>query len=112
MSVVEIIRLPVAAADAQALAATVLAGRDSYLAPPRCQEVQVLQAVAGDEVVVLATWASQAAHDEAAAEPTTGAFLDGVGRLAAGPPSVAFYTAAFDTAAFDTAQPDATGGGA
>lgn len=92
MSVVEIIHLPVEADKAEALEAVIRAGRETYLAAPRCEGLEVLRAVSGEELVVLATWASQEAHDEAAAEPTTSAFLDEVGALAAGPPDVAFYT--------------------
>jgi quinol monooxygenase YgiN len=92
MSVVEIIRLPVAAANAEALSAAVLAARDGYLAPPRCEDVRILRAVSGEELVLLVTWTAQSAHDEAAAEPATQAFLDDVGRLAAGPPHITFCT--------------------
>jgi quinol monooxygenase YgiN len=91
VTVVEIIHLPVAAERADALVDAIRAGRSSYLAAPRCERVQVLRGAGSTEVAVVARWASQAAHDEAAAEPATKAFLDDVGRLAAGPPSLGFF---------------------
>jgi quinol monooxygenase YgiN len=94
MSLVEIVRIPVAPDDADLLARVVLSGEGTYLAAPRCERFDVLQAVDRSAVVVVATWASRVDHDAAAAEPGTRAYLDEVAGLAAGEPQVAFLTPA------------------
>jgi quinol monooxygenase YgiN len=91
MSAVEVVRIPVAPEAATSLVDAIRRGRAGYLAPPACQDVEVLRHAEGTEVIVVATWASVAAHDEAAARPAAAAFLGEVGGLAAGPPSVGFY---------------------
>jgi len=91
MSVVEVVQIPVAPDDAQLLTRVVHSGEGTYLAAPRCERFDVLRAVDGSVVVVVATWASMEAHDAAAAEPGTTAFLDEVAGLATGAPAVAFF---------------------
>jgi len=109
---VEIVRIPVAGAEAAARlrAAIADATRDGgYLAPPRCASVRAFAAAAdgakagaaqpagepaagsAGEVVAIVEWASRAAHDEAAAEPAAAAFIGAVGEEAAGPPSTGWY---------------------
>ncbi len=91
MSAVEVVRIPVGPGAAAELVGVIRRARETYLAPPACAELEILRHADGTEDSVVATWASQEAHDEAAAQPAAGAFFGQVGALAAGPPSVGSY---------------------
>jgi quinol monooxygenase YgiN len=89
VTVVEIIQIPVAPEDAGDLAATIHQARDGYLAPPRCEQFEVLR---GDgEIAVVVRWASASAHGDARESDASGPFLAKVGDLAAAAPSLALY---------------------
>jgi NAD(P)-dependent dehydrogenase (short-subunit alcohol dehydrogenase family)/quinol monooxygenase YgiN len=86
MAEIEIVRIPVAPENGDALLAVVNDARSGYLAPPACLGVDV--SLTGGEVVVIVRWASQASHKARGASPEAGAFFGAVMALAAGPPSL------------------------
>lgn len=89
MSVVEIVRIPVAAENFDALVAAIGRAREGYLSAPRCEGFELL---GGDgELAAILRWASHDAHEQAGRLPEAGTFLGEVGRLAAGPPSLASF---------------------
>ena len=84
MSIVEIVRLPVAPEHADEMVEIVHAAQGTYLRGPRCEGYEVLVAPDRTAVVAVCRWDSQADHDEAAAEPETGTFFARCGELSNG----------------------------
>ncbi|MEI9964003.1 MAG: antibiotic biosynthesis monooxygenase [Caulobacteraceae bacterium] len=91
---VEIARIPVAPAQADALIAALDAARADFLSAPACRELHVLVTPARDVVVAVIGWASSEAHQAAAARPEAGAFFQTVAALAAGQPSIGHFAPA------------------
>jgi 2,3-dihydroxy-2,3-dihydrophenylpropionate dehydrogenase len=86
VSEIEIVRIPVAPENADALAAALEQGRQGYLAPPACAGLEIARGEG--EIVAVIHWASPEAHQAAAALPAAGELFGAVQRYAAGPPSL------------------------
>lgn len=91
MSAIEVVRIPVGPGRLAALGEAIAVARERYLAPPRCESVEVLGSEELAEAIVIVRWASRAEHDAAAAEPAAGAFFGRVSELTAGAPAVGWY---------------------
>lgn len=86
MAEVEIVRIPVAAENADALAAALEQARQGYLAPPACAGLEIARGEG--EIVAIIHWASPEAHKDAAALPAAGELFGVVQQYAAGAPSL------------------------
>lgn len=91
MSVIEIVRIPVAQVRLNELGEVVAAARRDYLAPPVCESTEVFGSGDGGELIAVVRWASRADHESAKATAAAAAFFGRVGELAAGPPSVSYF---------------------
>jgi cis-3,4-dihydrophenanthrene-3,4-diol dehydrogenase len=88
MREIEIVRIPVAAANASALQTAITERRSDYFSPPRCMALEVGSNEDGTEVVAVVTWASKDAHAAARQDPGAATLFGAVGRLATGLPSL------------------------
>ena len=88
---IEIVRIPVEHARARELVDTIESARSGYLASPRCNGVEVLSGVGGDEVTAIVRWSSAEAHEEALQSLDAAHFFKAVMTLASGPPDVRKY---------------------
>ncbi len=86
MAEIEIVRIPVAPEQADALVAALNTARGTYLAPPACTALDIARGEG--EVVAIIRWASPEAHKAAAEMPAAGVLFGAVQELAAGPPSL------------------------
>lgn len=92
MAEIEIVRIPVAPDNADALNEALERARSGYLAPPACVALQIGRGEG--EVVAIIHWASAEAHQTAANTPEAGALFGEVQRLASGPPALETLAAA------------------
>jgi quinol monooxygenase YgiN len=88
---VEIVRIPVAAADAAELVQALEGARAGYLAAPACQNLTLLVNEVRDEVAAVVTWSSAQAHADALKTPQAASFFTLVSRLASARPDVRTY---------------------
>lgn len=86
MAEIEIVRIPVAPENADALVDALAAARAGYLAPPACAGLEIGRGEG--EVVAVIHWASAEAHKAAAQLPAAGALFAAVDAHAAGAPSL------------------------
>jgi NAD(P)-dependent dehydrogenase (short-subunit alcohol dehydrogenase family) len=89
MREIEVVRIPVDAANAAALEAAIRERRSDYFAPPHCLALELGQNADGTEVIALVTWASKESHAAAARDSGAAALFAAVGKLAAGAPWIA-----------------------
>ncbi|MFC8666939.1 putative quinol monooxygenase [Streptomyces sp. NPDC057199] len=88
MSLLEIVRIPVAPDSADALVAVILDAEHGYLAPPYCVRREVFQSADRDHVVAVILWASEDAHETAANSEVARTFFGLVTRNANGDPRI------------------------
>ena len=93
MAEIEIVRIPVAPANAEALEAAIRDRQSDYLGPPHCRALAVGRGADDAEVVAIVTWASRESHAAAQRDAGWRTLLAAIGNLAAGAPSLASYAA-------------------
>ena len=87
----EIVRIPVASGQVDALVERIESASSSYLSEPNCVGLRMLRSASGDELLVVVDWASDEAHEAASARPEAQAFFGAVQELATGQPDVGVY---------------------
>jgi cis-2,3-dihydrobiphenyl-2,3-diol dehydrogenase len=84
MAEIEVVRIPVEEASADALVAALHQARSDYLSPPACLALDIARGEG--EIVAIIRWASTEAHAAAASLPAAGALFGAVQALACGAP--------------------------
>ena len=88
---IEIVRIPVAPAEAHRLVQLMEAARLGYFAAPACEGVELLLSEGRDELAAIITWSSAQAHVVRQQTPAAGSFFQAVTGLAAGKPEIKHY---------------------
>lgn len=88
---IEIVRIPVAPAEAHRLVQAIEHARLGYFAAPACVGVELLLSDGRDELAAIITWATAEAHLVRQQTPAAASFFQAVTDLAAGKPEIKHY---------------------
>jgi quinol monooxygenase YgiN len=88
---IEIVRIPVAPAEAHRLVQVMEEARLGYFAAPACEGLELLLSEAREELAAVVTWSSAQAHAVRQQTPAAGSFFQAVARVAAGKPEIKHY---------------------